>query len=148
MGPIRHSILCYLIWVYLHCLLRPVCPTTSDKWGRIRVFYGDNLIAMSYLNPCHAEQIKMPCPLLIVSQPDCWYIFSYWLTNSADPDQLASSEANWSGSTMFAKAEYIWVQQDQGKCQQKIKEDYLTLSMLGKIFSRWHFEISLIFPWK
>ena len=36
------------------------------------------------------------------------------MTNSADPDQLASSEANWSGSTLFAKTEYIWVQQDKG----------------------------------
>ena len=27
------------------------------------------------------------------------------MTNSADPDHLASSEANWSGSTLFAKAE-------------------------------------------
>ena len=26
------------------------------------------------------------------------------MTNSADPDQLASSEANWSESTLFAKA--------------------------------------------
>ena len=25
------------------------------------------------------------------------------MTNSADPDQLASLEANWSGSTLFAK---------------------------------------------
>ena len=29
------------------------------------------------------------------------------MTNSADPDQLASSEANWSGSTLFAKAGHI-----------------------------------------
>ena len=28
------------------------------------------------------------------------------MTNSADPDQLASSEANWSGSTLFAKKGY------------------------------------------
>ena len=28
------------------------------------------------------------------------------MANSADPDQLASAEANWSGSTLFAKAEY------------------------------------------
>ena len=35
------------------------------------------------------------------------------MTNSADPDQLASSEANWSGSTLFAKAGYIQVQQDK-----------------------------------
>ena len=36
------------------------------------------------------------------------------MANSADPDQLASSEANWSGSSLFAKAGYIWVQNDQG----------------------------------
>ena len=33
------------------------------------------------------------------------------MTNSADPDQLASSEANWFGSTLFAKAVHIRVQQ-------------------------------------
>ena len=36
------------------------------------------------------------------------------MANSVDPDQLASSEANWSGATLFAKAGYIWVQQDKG----------------------------------
>ena len=35
------------------------------------------------------------------------------MANSADPDQLASS-ANWSGSTLFANAEYIRAQQDKG----------------------------------
>ena len=34
--------------------------------------------------------------------------------NSADPDQLASSEANWSGSALFAKAGYIHAQQNKG----------------------------------
>ena len=29
------------------------------------------------------------------------------MANSADPDKLASSEANWSGSTLFAKAEHL-----------------------------------------
>ena len=33
----------------------------------------------------------------------CCYKFTYLMANSADPDQLASSEANWSGSTLFAK---------------------------------------------
>ena len=37
------------------------------------------------------------------SHPDCCYKFKYLMANSADPDQLASSEANWSGSTLFAK---------------------------------------------
>ena len=34
------------------------------------------------------------------------------MTDSADPDQLAS-EANWSGSTLFAKAGYMQVQLDK-----------------------------------
>ena len=34
------------------------------------------------------------------------------MANSAYPDNLASLEANWSGSTLFEKAGYIWVQQD------------------------------------
>ena len=36
------------------------------------------------------------------------------MTNSADPDQLASEEVNWSVSTLFAKIGYIRVQQDKG----------------------------------
>ena len=36
------------------------------------------------------------------------------MINSADPDQLASEEANWSGSTLFAKSGYIGVQQNKG----------------------------------
>ena len=36
------------------------------------------------------------------------------MANRAYPDQLDSSEANWSGSTLFAKAGYIRVQQDRG----------------------------------
>ena len=34
------------------------------------------------------------------------------MTNSADSDQLASEEDNW--SALFAKAGYIWVQHDEG----------------------------------
>ena len=40
------------------------------------------------------------------------------MANSADLDQLASSEANWSGSALFAKAGYIRVQQDKGKSSE------------------------------
>ena len=37
------------------------------------------------------------------------------MADSADPDQLASSEeAIWSGSTLFAKTGYIQVQHDKG----------------------------------
>ena len=34
------------------------------------------------------------------------------MANSVDPDQLASEEANWSGSTLFPNAGYIRAQQD------------------------------------
>ena len=40
------------------------------------------------------------------------------MANSADPDQLASTEANWSGSTLFAKTLSIRVQQDQGQMSE------------------------------
>ena len=36
------------------------------------------------------------------------------MTNSVEPAQLVSEEANWSGFTLFVKAGYIWFQQDQG----------------------------------
>ena len=36
------------------------------------------------------------------------------MANGADPGQSASSEANWSGSALFAKAGYIRVQHDKG----------------------------------
>ena len=35
------------------------------------------------------------------------YIAFPLMTNSTDPEQLASKEANWSGSTLFAKAGHI-----------------------------------------
>ena len=35
------------------------------------------------------------------------------MPNSVDPDQMASSEANWSGAELFVKAGYIRVQQDK-----------------------------------
>ena len=36
------------------------------------------------------------------------------MTNSVDQDQLVSSEANWSESTLFATVRHIRIQQDQG----------------------------------
>ena len=44
------------------------------------------------------------------------------MANSKDPDQLASEKANWSGSTLFAKAGYIRVQQDK----ELLKKCFLT----------------------
>ena len=41
------------------------------------------------------------------------------MTNSADPDQLASSEANWSGSTVFAKTGHVMFSKSRVKLQFK-----------------------------
>ena len=47
--------------------------------------------------------------------PDFCYKFAYLMANSADPDQLASSEANWSGSTLFAKQGISWLSRTRVK---------------------------------
>ena len=44
------------------------------------------------------------------------------MTKSADPDQLASSEANWSGTTLFAKTGHVMLSKrrvKQGLTNQK-----------------------------
>ena len=47
------------------------------------------------------------------------------MANSADPDQSASSEANLSGSTLFAKAGHI-----SGFSRTRVKKDFLSTSSL------------------
>ena len=42
---------------------------------------------------CHAEDLIKPL--------SCWTWVYHAFANSVDPDQLASSEANWSGSALF-----------------------------------------------
>ena len=49
------------------------------------------------INPCQAEYITVAMPssnLQPVRLLGCWNKFTYWMANSADPDQLASEEAN------------------------------------------------------
>ena len=54
--------------------------------------------------PCWINQEAPPTsnfqPIRLLD-PGCWYKFTNKMTNSADPDQLASSEANWSRSTLL-----------------------------------------------
>ena len=56
------------------------------------------------------------------------------MANSEEPDQFTSSEATWSGATLFAKAGHIRVQQD--KSEMKYLFSYkLGLSLQGQSFS-------------
>ena len=54
--------------------------------------------------PCWINQDAPPTsnfqPIRLLD-PGYWYKFTNKMTNSADPDQLASSEANWSRSTLL-----------------------------------------------
>ena len=75
-------------------------------------------IDMSHITPpYHAEWIKMTCPLQIFSQSD--YLIQDVDINSHTEwqtvqFQISWAKANWSWSTLFAKAGYILVQQDKG----------------------------------
>ena len=53
------------------------------------------------------------------------------MTNSADPDQLTSADTKWSGSTLFANAGYIRVQQDKG-----LRESTLNLKAFASLFTK------------
>ena len=46
------------------------------------------------------------------------------MANSADPDQLASSEANWSGSALFAKTLHDMFSKRRAKNPWKIYQGY------------------------
>ena len=57
-------------------------------------------------------------PIMLLDS-DCCFKFAYLMANRADPDQLASSGANWSGSTLFAK------QGISGFSRTRVKSTYL-----------------------
>ena len=65
------------------------------------------------------------------------------MTNSADPDQLASSEANWSGSTLFAKTGYVVFSRrrvnksspEQNNSDLLLYCQYLTVKMMNSRYS-------------
>ena len=59
-----------------------------DKYGK--KLWRQNIMG---LNTCHAEYIKMPCPLLISSHSDFLiWVFdrNSYINDSVDPDQLAT----------------------------------------------------------
>ena len=79
-------------------------------------------------------------PSIRLFDPDCWYKFTYWMANSADPDQLASSEANWSGSTLFAKAVYIQVLQNKA-CPKTWNTSFYNLHLFSILIPHMKFQI-------
>ena len=44
--------------------------------------------------------------------PGYWYKFTYWMTNSVDPDQFWRSQLIWIYNV--CKGGHVWDQQDQG----------------------------------
>ena len=73
-------------------------------WSVYSFISGKLTLVMLNKLRCYPTSNFQPIRLLDLC---CWYKLTFLITNSADPDQLASEEANWSGSTLFAKAVYI-----------------------------------------
>ena len=89
--------MCRLIWVFavyiIHC-----CLLNSPSVCSVNL----TLLMLNKLR-CHAH-------FLFPANQITWSGFLidiHKLTNNADPDQLVSSEANWSGSTLFAKTGHV-----------------------------------------
>ena len=55
------------------------------------------------------------------------------MTNSADPDQLATLEANWSGSTLFAKTGHAVLSKRRVKHKIKFKSEYYEKDLLVQV---------------
>ena len=69
------------------------------------------------------------------------------MAKSADPDQLASEEANWSGSTLFAEVGYIRVQQTRVKFMLLLFGKTLLMSTHTICFLQINRE-KIVFSWK
>ena len=105
---------------------------------------------------CWINYDAMPtsnCQPIRLLDPDCWHKFIYWMANSADSDRMASSEANWSGCTLFAihtlfaKAGYIWVQQDKGYGHSFNGYVIICTILLSLSTSSWRFLLACINCW-
>ena len=66
------------------------------------------------------------------------------MANSADPDQLASSETNWSGYTLFAKEGHIWF----SRTKVKISADDILKIFTLFFWEIWDFVLYKVSPYK
>ena len=57
------------------------------------------------------------------------------MINSADPDQLASEEANWSGSTLFTKTGHVVFSKRRVNKKNNIKQPHPFSGALCKQFA-------------
>ena len=104
---IRCWILEHPIWLYIiQCYTYECFKGKHWSWfqRQEREFKQKNykkwILTLVLLNPdrsCLCEQYRSRS----VGFGIIWYEFTYLMGNSADPDQLATSEANWSGSGLF-----------------------------------------------
>ena len=85
------------------------CPGTSKI--QCQEVWDSQVLTLVMLNKFTPSSNFQPIRLLYL---DCCYKLTYLMANNVDPDQMASSEANWSGSILFAKAGHIRDQQDKG----------------------------------
>ena len=73
-----------------------------------------------------------------------WQKLTYLMTNSADPDQLASSEANWSGSTLFAKTGHVVFSKRRVKIQSESDMIRINRKGRGSVYDFWKIPIQYL----
>ena len=126
---------CYLFW--------------SARIKGLTTFKGKDNLSVIYKEKCEPDgqtqqhkskssrQTELDLTLVMLNKLRCHAHFKFpanqitWsmflieihilMTNSADPDQLASSEANWSGSTLFAKTVHVLFSKRRVKLSNKPK---------------------------
>ena len=99
---------CTLIWIFTVCICHKspfpmLCIIYSQNYYR----FGSALFIIKYMNLYQqsgsSNVIGWKLEVGITSKPlSCWTRIYPAFANRVDPDQLASDEANWSGSALFA----------------------------------------------
>ena len=82
--------------------------------------------------PCWINCDAMPasnCQPVVLLAPGCWYKFTYLMTNNADPDQLASEEANSSVCTL-SRVKYLIMKKKLLCCSHNFSLQYSQCFMI------------------
>ena len=110
LAPICTSLPCTPTNILSACILESLVTfhKTWPPWHAfskmipVQVFRDDSFICLYRYEPPQTLRVYVGYhPASPTFNPSCWTGIYTTFANSVDPDQLASSEANWSGSTLF-----------------------------------------------
>ena len=104
----RLLIVSHLICIYTVCIGICVGLQSKKSYGikAPDMRYSDKYISNVSTKTCYGYSLEVPSEV-------CWTQVYPAFANSVDPDQLASAEANWSGSALFV-IKYVNLYQQSG----------------------------------